>query len=95
MSSRGELDVHLNVVYGRDRIHLPILSDAIKEATGQLFQVRVSGTPSFPEFRLDVLPSTFGALRTLTDEAPLANPIGRSANSERRSVSGFLKALIP
>jgi hypothetical protein len=95
MSTRGELDVHLNVVYGRDRIHLPILSDAIKEATGQLFQVRVTGTPSFPEFRLDVLPSTFGALRTLTDETPLANPIGRSANSERRSVSGFLKGLIP
>ena len=95
MSSRGELDVHLNVVYGRDRIHLPILSDAIKEATGQLFQVRVTGSPSFPEFRLDVLPSTFGALRTMGDDSPVNNPIGRSPTSERRSVSGFLKGFIP
>lgn len=77
MSSRGELDVRLKVVYGRDRLHLPLLSDAVKEATGQLIQVRIAGTPSFPEFRLDVLPSTFDALKTLGDDEPvLRNPLG-------------------
>ena len=97
MSSRGELDVHLNVVYGRDRIYLPILTDAIKEASGQLFQVRVTGSPSFPDFRLDVLPSTFGALRTLGDDRLLTNPIRQTppTSNPRRFGFGLLNGFRP
>ncbi len=77
MSSRGDLNIHLNVVYGRDRMKIPVLTDAIKEATGQFIQVRVTGKPSYPDFRLDVLPSTIEALRTIggQDRAPVRNPI--------------------
>lgn len=93
MSSRGDLDVRLKVVYGRDRLHLPLLSDAVKEATGQLIQVRVAGSPGFPEFRLDVLPSTFDALRNLGDDSPsLKNPLNSDTEAEpRRFGFGLLR----
>jgi hypothetical protein len=77
MSSHGDLDIHLNVIYGRDRMKIPVLTDAIKEATGQFIQVRVNGKPSYPDFRLDVLPSTFEALRSIgtQERAPIRNPL--------------------
>lgn len=95
MSPRGDLDVHLKVIYGRDRFKLPVLSDAIKEATGQLLQVRISGTPAFPEFHLDVLPSTFDALRTLGDDvAPPRSPLDQNPIS-RRFGQGLFRGLSP
>lgn len=93
MSTRGDLNIHLNVVYGRDRMRIPVLSDALKEATGQFIQVRVSGKPSYPEFRLDVLPSTFDALRNFGQEGPaVRNPLSGDGTAEsplRRFGLGF------
>ena len=90
MTYRGDLDMHLNVVYGRDRIRLPLLTDAIKQATGQLFQVRVMGTPAYPEFRLDVLPSTFDALKSLSDEVSVKNPL---TNEKPERGPGLLRGM--
>jgi hypothetical protein len=53
---QGELDLKLNVLFGRDRIHFPLLSDALREASGQIFVIRVTGTPSFPRFKPGPLP---------------------------------------
>ena len=90
MSPRGELDVQLKVIYGRDRFRIPILSEAVKEATGQLIQVRVGGTPSYPEFRLDVLPSTFDALKTLGEETPeMSNPLNLDRQAPRFGLGLF------
>jgi hypothetical protein len=52
----GDLDLRLNVVLGRDRFHLLLVSDAIREATGQLLLVRVRGTPAFPKPSLEYFP---------------------------------------
>jgi hypothetical protein len=94
MSSRGDLNIHLNVVYGRDRMRIPVLTDALKEATGQFIQVRVSGKPSYPEFRLDVLPSTFEALRNIGQDGPAMknplNPTQPSGAASRRFGWGIL-----
>ncbi len=92
MSSRGDLNIHLNVVYGRDRMKIPVLTDAIKEATGQFIQVRVTGKPSYPEFRLDVLPSTFEAIRNIgsPDRTPMRNPItGKFPENQETRRSGL------
>ncbi len=56
MGVQGDLDLGLRVLYGRDRRHLPLLSDAIREASAQFLVVRVLGTPSFPKFRLVPFP---------------------------------------
>lgn len=95
MSPRGDLDVRLKVIYGRDRFKLPLLSDAIKEATGQLFQVRIAGTPSYPEFHLDVLPSTFDALRNLGDETPTLRSPLEATEPVRRFGMGLFRNLGP
>src|SRR5262249_4859743 len=65
MGVQGDLDLKLHVLYGRDQLHLPIFSDALREASGQFFLVRVLGTPSFPKFKLDPLPGVSAPLRAL------------------------------
>ena len=56
MDVQGDLDLGLRVLYGRDRWRLPLLSDALREASGQLLVIRVTGTPSFPKFKLAASP---------------------------------------
>jgi hypothetical protein len=66
---QGDLDLRLRVLMGRDRFHLLLVSDALREASGQFFMVRVRGTPAFPKPTLEPLPlatdafSTFGTRR--------------------------------
>jgi hypothetical protein len=62
---QGDLDLRLNILYGRDRIHLPIISDALREASGQLFVVRVLGTPSYPKFKLEALPQASDMVKAI------------------------------
>ncbi len=52
----GNLDIQLRVLYGRDRYHLPIVSDLMREASGQLFIIHVQGPSSDPRFRAETLP---------------------------------------
>ncbi len=53
---QGALDLRLRVLYGRDKLHLFMVSDALREASGQILVIRVQGTPAFPKFFLEVLP---------------------------------------
>jgi hypothetical protein len=64
---QGDLDLRLRVLLGRDRFHLFLLSDALREASGQFFLVRVQGTPAFPKFGFEPLPlatDTFNSIGT-------------------------------
>jgi hypothetical protein len=56
LDPQGSLDLRLKVLLGRDRFHIPILSDMTREASAQFFIVHVKGTPSYPEFNLEALP---------------------------------------
>ena len=62
---RGDLDLRLHVLFGRDRFHLLLVSDALREASGQLFLVRIRGTPSLPKFRLEPIPVATDAINSL------------------------------
>ena len=65
MDVQGELDVKLRVIYGRDKLRLRLVSDAIREAGGQFLVVRITGTPAFPSIKLDPLPEALGAVKQL------------------------------
>jgi hypothetical protein len=56
LDPQGNLDLRLNVLLGRDRLHFPVLSDLAREASTPFFIVRVQGTPSFPQFQAEALP---------------------------------------
>ena len=60
----GNLDIQLMVLYGRGR-RLPIVSDLMREASGQFLIVRVLGPSSNPRFKLEPLPQVqkLGGLR--------------------------------
>jgi hypothetical protein len=49
--------MRLKVILGRDRIRVPIVSGVLREATGQIFAIRVRGTPAYPKFTLEPLPT--------------------------------------
>ena len=52
----GNFDLWLNVLYGRDRFHLPVVSDLMREASSQILVVRMLGTMANPKFSLEPLP---------------------------------------
>jgi hypothetical protein len=60
----GNLDIQLRVLYGRGR-RLPIVSDLMREASGQFFIVHVLGPSSNPRFKYEALPQVqkLGGLR--------------------------------
>jgi hypothetical protein len=72
---QGDLDLRLRILLGRDRFHLPVLSDALREASSQFFLVRVKGTPAFPKPVLEPLPMATDAFSTLrSPREPRRNP---------------------
>lgn len=66
MDVQGHLNLKLNPLAGRDRFHVPFLSDALREASGQLFVVSVRGPLAFPKFELTPLPSVTDSVRSLS-----------------------------
>lgn len=60
-----DLDLRLHPLYGRDKLRLPFVSDAMRELSGQILIVRVQGTPDFPRFNLEALPQAGDAIRAL------------------------------
>jgi hypothetical protein len=56
MNPQGILDLRLNVLWGRDRFHFPILSDLTREVGNRFFIVRVQGTPSSLQIAPEALP---------------------------------------
>jgi hypothetical protein len=70
LDAQGDLDLRLRVVYGRDTRRFRMVSDVLREASGQFLIVHVLGTPAFPKFSLEPLPvvidraKSLGQLRT-------------------------------
>jgi hypothetical protein len=62
---QGDLDLRLRVLYGRDTLRLRLVSDALREASGQFFIVHVLGTPAFPKFKLEPLPQVSDRVKSL------------------------------
>jgi hypothetical protein len=53
-----ELDLHLSPIFGRDDLHVLVLSDVIRETGGKLlFDIHVSGPVTAPTVRPEPLPS--------------------------------------
>jgi hypothetical protein len=63
MDPQANLELKLDVLWGRDRFHVPILSDVARQASTSFFVVRVQGTPSAPLFHPDALPLINDVLR--------------------------------
>ncbi|WP_406698706.1 AsmA-like C-terminal region-containing protein [Singulisphaera sp. Ch08] len=66
MDVQGHLNLKLNPLAGRDRFHVPFLSEAIREASGQLFVVSVRGPLAFPKFDITPLPSVTDSVRSMS-----------------------------
>ncbi len=79
---QGHLDLRLSPLYGRDRMHIPGLSDAVREASGQFFIIHVKGTPANPTFKLEALPQISDGVRDTFRS--LGNRRGARAGAERR-----------
>jgi AsmA-like C-terminal region len=65
MDPQCNLDLKLDVLWGRDRFHVPLLSEVAREASTSLFVVRVQGTPSAPQVDPEPLPPFSDLLRAL------------------------------
>jgi hypothetical protein len=89
ISPMGELDARLKAVYGRDeRFHIPGLSDATREASGQFLVIHASGPVATPQFKLEVMP---GAqkwaeqfTRWMTDRDQLVRPAAAPPRAAER-----------
>ena len=85
MDLRGQLDLRLRILYGREgRLRVPLFSDAVREAAGQIVDLRVTGPASYPMFNSKILPGgqrmlrDFGAgLLGRGDRAPLSPGLRR------------------
>ncbi|MFI5459550.1 MAG: AsmA-like C-terminal region-containing protein [Isosphaerales bacterium] len=65
MDPQGNLDLRLNVLWGRDRFHFPLLSDFTREASTPFLIARVKGTPANPLPDIEALPLFSEMLRAL------------------------------
>jgi hypothetical protein len=64
---QGELDVKLRVLYSRDAMHIPGVSDLTRELGGQFLVIRVTGPAAAPGFRLEFLPAASEFAKSLGD----------------------------
>jgi hypothetical protein len=64
MDVQGDLDLRLQVLYGRDRFRLWLLNDALREASGQIMMIRVHGSPSNPKLKLEALPGATDVVKS-------------------------------
>ena len=90
---RGNLNLGLELVPGRDTYHIPILSDVTRELGGLFGQIRIEGPIAAPNFRLEALPPVGNTVRKRTSrlqwlrETPTETP-PRTAEG-RKSASGL------
>src|SRR4051794_34557867 len=74
MDVQSNLNLRLKPLYGRDRLHVPILSDVVREASGQLFVIRIHGPLSYPQAKLETLPGVTTLGRSIgTPRGPRAD----------------------
>jgi uncharacterized protein involved in outer membrane biogenesis len=55
---RGDIDVKLKILAGRDGLHIPLFSVFTRELGGQIAVVRVHGPVASPVFNLEFIPAT-------------------------------------
>ncbi len=67
MDPQSNLNLRLNVLWGRDRFHVPLLSEFARQASTSFFIVRVQGTPSAPQVHPEPLPQLNDLRRTLQE----------------------------
>jgi hypothetical protein len=65
MDPQGNLDLRLNVLWGRDRFHFPLVSDFTREASTPFLIAHVQGTPAYPRPHIEALPLFSELLRAL------------------------------
>ena len=65
MDPQANLDLRLNLLWGRDRFHVPLLSDFAREASTSVFIIHVQGTPSAPRVDPEPLPQFSEVFRAL------------------------------
>ena len=66
VDAMDNLDMRLQLLLGRDgQFRLPIVSDLLREAGGQILVVRVQGTTQSPRFGLDPLPQAADIVKSL------------------------------
>jgi hypothetical protein len=56
LDPQGNIDLKLNVLLGRDRFHIKFVSELLREASGPFLMAHVWGTPTFPQYGLEVFP---------------------------------------
>jgi hypothetical protein len=56
LDPQSNLDLRLEPLLGRDRFHIPIVSDLSREASAPILRVHVAGTLAHPDFSLEPLP---------------------------------------
>ncbi len=65
MGPTGALDLKLSVLWGRDRIHVPLLSDFAREASAPFLIARIKGTLAYPIPKLEPLPQFSEFIKSL------------------------------
>jgi len=65
LDPQGNIDLKLNVLLGRDRFHIKGLSDILREASGPFLMAHVWGTPTFPQYGLEVFPQVLEMLKVM------------------------------
>ena len=65
LDPQGYLDLRLNLLWGRDRFHIPLVSEFARRASTPFFVAHVKGTPSNLQFGFEPLPPVGDALRAL------------------------------
>ena len=73
MTPHGKLDLQLNVLWGRDRLHIPLLADFTREASTPILIVHVQGTPSYPQYNMSHCRSSMIS----SGHSAVAGPSGR------------------
>lgn len=66
MDVQGNLDLTLSPLAGRDRLHVPVLSDALREASDQLLVVRARGQITDPNITIGPLPVLSDTIRSMS-----------------------------
>ena len=69
----------LRVLYSRDALHIPGVSDLTRELGGQLLVIRVAGPAAAPGFKLEFLPAAGEFAKSLGDRRGPKPPRERSA----------------
>ena len=63
LDTQGDLNLRLRLLYGRDSWHVRGLSDAIREASGNIFDIHVVGPIASPQYKLEALPIATDAVK--------------------------------